>query len=209
MDLSNEVEIDAPIQTVWEAVNDVERIAPCLPGAQLQEIDDEAGEYRGVVKVKVGPVTAQYKGAASFNEQDAASRQVRLAAKGRDSRGAGTANAVITATLTESAGGRTRVTVGTDLTVTGKVAQFGRGVLADVSEKLMGQFAGNLETMLEQDAASAADPEPAPEAEPVDLMEIAGGSLAKRLVPIAGVVVALLVVWWLLRRRADESESRR
>lgn len=232
MDLTNEIDINAPVDVVWGAMTDVERIAPCLPGAQLQEVDDEAGEYRGIVKVKVGPITAQYKGAASFVEQNADDRRVKLEAKGRDSRGAGTASAVISATLKEVSPERTALTVDTDLTVTGKVAQFGRGAMADVSAKLMGQFAENLEAMLDerpsaaasegtaqdshdraQDNAAAA-PEPSdvsgpapsvrsvdgPEAEPVDLVEVAGGSLVKRIAPVIGVIVALLVVRWLLRR---------
>ncbi|MEA3216344.1 MAG: uncharacterized protein QOJ19_2500, partial [Acidimicrobiia bacterium] len=103
-------------------------------------------EYRGVVKVKVGPITAQYKGKATFVEKDDAAKKAVLKAEGRDSRGQGNASALITAQLTEAGAGRTKVVVKTDLTVTGKVAQFGRGVMADVSEKLLGQFVSNLES---------------------------------------------------------------
>ena len=145
MELNNDFEVAAPIDRVWDVLTDVERIAPCLPGAQLQEV--EGDEFRGVVKGKVGPITAQYKGAASFVERDDAGYRAVLRAEGRDTRGAGNAAADITALL-EAVDGGTRVTVTTDLTATGKGAQFGRGVMADVSRKLMGQFADNLSDLI-------------------------------------------------------------
>jgi carbon monoxide dehydrogenase subunit G len=159
VELNNDFEVSAPIDKAWLVLTDVERIAPCLPGAQLQEV--EGDEYRGIVKVKVGPITAQYKGAATFVEKDDAAKRAVLKADGRDTRGAGNASAFITAQLT-SVGDRTKVEVKTDLTVTGKVAQFGRGVMADVSAKLMGQFADNLEKLLEADNAAAPVAEAAP-----------------------------------------------
>jgi carbon monoxide dehydrogenase subunit G len=137
MELTNDFEVAVPVERAWAVLTDVERIAPCMPGAQLQEV--EGDEYRGVVKVKVGPITAQYKGMAHFTELDDANRKAVLRAEGRDTRGQGNANATITATL-EGHDDTTAVRVITDLTVTGKVAQFGRGVMADVSAKLMGQF---------------------------------------------------------------------
>jgi carbon monoxide dehydrogenase subunit G len=155
VELNNDFEVRAPIEKAWAVLTDVERIAPCLPGAQLQEV--EGDEYRGIVKVKVGPITAQYKGAATFVEQDDANHRAVLKADGRDTRGAGNASALITAKAEAIGDDRTKVTVSTDLTVTGKVAQFGRGVMADVSAKLMGQFADNLEKLLEEDSAPAAD----------------------------------------------------
>lgn len=214
MELSNAFEIDRPIEETWKVLVDVERIAPCLPGAQLQEI--EGDEYRGIVKVKVGPITAQYKGAAVFVEQDDANHKAVLKGDGRDTRGAGNASALITAQLSEVSPTRTKVTVDTDLTVTGKVAQFGRGVMADVSAKLMDQFASNLAELMEEDGTAVAVPaavadtvtdtvagEPpkvrqihAPEPEAVDLLDTAGLPLAKRIAPV--VVVALLL--FLLRR---------
>lgn len=150
MELTNTFTVSVPVEDAWAVLTDVERIAPCLPGAQLQEI--EGDEFRGIVKVKVGPITAQYKGKAIFREKDDGAHKAVLEASGRDTRGQGNANATITALL-EPAGDGTRVTVTTDLTVTGKVAQFGRGVLADVSTKLLGQFVDNLEqTVLVDDA---------------------------------------------------------
>ena len=145
MELNNEFRVAVPVADAWKVLTDVERIAPMLPGAQLQEV--EGDEYRGVVKVKVGPITAQYKGTATFVEKDEAAGRVVLKATGRDTRGQGNASALITATMTPDGDG-TKVSVGTELTVTGKVAQFGRGVLADVSSKLIGQFVDALEADL-------------------------------------------------------------
>ena len=212
MELINEFEVDAPLDVVWSVLTDVERIAPCLPGAQLQEV--EGDEYRGVVKVKVGPITAQYKGAASFVEKDDAGYRAVLRAEGRDTRGTGNAAADITAEMAPTATG-TLVTVTTDLKVTGKVAQFGRGVMADVSKKLMGQFADNLSELLEQvqpDSEPALDGPAsaevslpgqaeeqvrvidAPEAAAVDLLGAAGTPVLKRLLPVAVAVLVLVVV---------------
>ena len=154
MELTNEFDVSVPVDTAWAVLTDVERIAPCLPGAQLQEIEGE--EYRGIVKVKVGPIQAQYKGKATFVERDDVAHRAVLEASGRDTRGQGNASATITAQLVP-AGEGTHVTVTTDLTVTGKVAQFGRGVMADVSAKLLGQFVDNLEqTVLSQASEDAA-----------------------------------------------------
>ncbi len=153
MELNSEFEVDRPIDQTWALLTDVERIAPCLPGAQLEEI--EGDEFRGSVKVKVGPITANYKGKATFIEKDDANHRAVLRAEGRDAR-QGNANATITAQLVPVGSG-TKVTVTTDLAVTGKVAQFGRGVMAEVSEKILGQFVQNLETkVLAQTGPAAA-----------------------------------------------------
>lgn len=153
MELSNEFEVPVPIDAAWEILTDIERIAPCLPGAQLQEV--EGDEFRGIVKVKVGPITAQYKGVARLVETDAGAHTALLSASGRDTKGAGNASADIRATLVGT-GDATHVSLVTDLTITGKVAQFGRGVLADVSAKLLDQFVANLEvTVLAEDLAEA------------------------------------------------------
>ena len=224
MELNNDFEVAAPVDLVWAVLTDVEGIAPCLPGAQLLEI--EGDEFRGVVKIKVGPITAQYKGAASFSERDDVEHRAVLRAEGRDTRGAGNAAADITAEL-EATDVGTKVTVTTDLTVTGKVAQFGRGVMADVSKKLMGQFAENLsdliaasgdETVVESpanevtvDAAAddaavdvPVDETPAvrvvdaPEVEAIDLLGAAGAPILKRLVPTLLAVVAVVVIILIL-----------
>ncbi len=234
MELTNEFRVGVSVPEAWKVLTDVERIAPMLPGAQLQEV--EGDEYRGVVKVKVGPITAQYKGKATFVERDEAAGRVVLRAAGRDTRGQGNASAIITATMIPDGDG-TNVSVVTDLTISGKVAQFGRGVLAEVSAKLIGQFVDALEADLREGSArprrprapagrgrgrgrsrTASTSEPAlgngagatagevrrvdaPDAEPVDLLAVAGGSTVKRLAPVAvvGILVILIVVG---RRRA-------
>jgi carbon monoxide dehydrogenase subunit G len=154
MELSNEFVVPVGIDEAWGLLTDVERIAPCMPGAELTEI--EGDEYRGVVKVKVGPITAQYKGKATFVEKDDSAHKAVLRAEGRDTRGQGNANATITATLV-SEGSGTRVKVVTDLAITGRAAQFGRGVMADVSTKLLGQFV----SCLEKNVLGAGAPAPA------------------------------------------------
>lgn len=221
MELNNEFEVRAPIDRTWATLTDVETIAPCLPGAQLQEIDGD--EYKGVVKVKVGPITANYKGTASFVEKNDDDFRAVLKAEGRDVRN-GNAQAMITAQLVP-VGDHTKVQVLTDMHVTGKVAQFGRGVMADVSAKLMGQFADNLHTLIdarEGDSgaeapvagaapeAAAAEPAPAtgprriehPEPQPVDLIDTAGAPILKRVAPVIAIIVVLLVLRRLLRGRA-------
>ncbi|ABW12618.1 carbon monoxide dehydrogenase subunit G [Parafrankia sp. EAN1pec] len=156
MDLSNEFRVDASPATTWSVLTDLERIAPCLPGAQLQEVEGE--EYRGIVKVKVGPVSAQYKGTAVFLERDESAHRAVLKADGRETRGQGNASATITVTLTPDGAG-TQVNVLTDLRITGKVAQFGRGVISDVSTNLLGRFAESLEsTVLRGDTAPTTAP---------------------------------------------------
>ena len=144
MELNHEFRVSVPVEQAWSVLTDLERIAPCMPGAQLQEV--EGDEYRGVVKVKVGPITAQYKGKARFEDLDRDAGRAVLRAEGRDTRGQGNASAKVTATLTAEGEAATKVAIATDLTVTGKVAQFGRGVLADVSSKLLDQFVSQLET---------------------------------------------------------------
>ncbi len=177
MELINEFSVDVPLERAWAVLTDVETIAPCLPGAQLQEV--EGDEYRGVVKVKVGPITANYKGTASFLELDEGARRAVLRAEGRETRGQGNASAVITAELVGTGPSTTDVRVTTDLTVTGKVAQFGRGVMADVSGKLMTQFADNLSSTVlapgGSDAPVAAAPDTSVATEASDGPEAAVG----------------------------------
>lgn len=304
MELTNEFVIDRGVEETWKILNDLEFIAPCMPGAQLQEI--EGDEYRGIVKVKVGPITAQYKGKASFVEQDASARVARLKAEGRDPR-QGNANAMITASMESVGDNQTNVRIHTDLGLSGKIASFGRGAIEDVSKKILGQFTENLRKKLEDDgstpaadtsasatsetasaasstassavpgasatqtpapaaesdtateskavpkpvspssasepasasssassaaptstpaasttassptvsstagsstgSSSVADSRPAvrkinsPEAEPVDLLAVSGGTLAKRVVPAAGgVALLILFIYWLLGR---------
>jgi carbon monoxide dehydrogenase subunit G len=221
MEIADSFRVSTSLEDTWKVLLDIEGIAPCLPGAQLQEVDGD--EYRGIVKVKVGPITAQYKGTAKLAEVDEANHRIVIDASGRDTRGQGNANATIVVTMNAEGAG-TNVNVVTDLSITGKVAQFGRGVLADVSGKLMGQFVENLErdvlttagggdvshagSAYEQALETVAPTQPAsgprkidaPEPEPVDLFEMAGDSVAKRLVPLGIGLLALFVLWRILRR---------
>lgn len=204
MDLMNEFSVPVPVDEAWAVLTDLERVAPCMPGFELQEVDGD--EYRGVVKVKVGAMVAQYKGVASFRELDEADHRVVVRAEGREMRGQGNAAATVTATL-EPADGGTRVRMHTDLKITGKVAQFGRGVLADVSSKLLGQFAEALEADVLSSASPPESParetseergqpeETRPSDEPIDLLATAGSSVMKRAVPllVAGIVAILVL----------------
>jgi hypothetical protein len=146
MDLNHEFTVAVPVADCWRILTDLERIAPCLPGAQLQEIEGDT--YRGVVKIKVGPIQAQFKGQASFLERDDNAHKAVLKGEGRDTGGKGYASALITAEMTAVDATSTAVKVSTDLSITGKVAQFGRGAMADISDKLLGQFVDNLNTMI-------------------------------------------------------------
>ena len=164
--LLNEFTVDQPIDTTWAVLTDVERIAPCMPGATLEEIEGDV--YRGVVKVKLGAISAAFRGQASFVERDDVNHRAVLRGEGRDTTGKGNADALITASLEQISPTQTKCVVETDLRITGKVAQFGRGIMGDVSKKLITQFATNLNTML---ADSEAAPSPAaaaaqPAAEP-------------------------------------------
>jgi uncharacterized protein len=161
MELVNEFTVKAPMDEAWKLLTDLERIAPCLPGAQLTEVEGDV--YRGFVKVKVGPITAQFKGQAQFTERDEVNHRGTIKADGRDTGGKGNAAAFIHAHLTAIDAENTQCNITTDLTITGKVAQFGRGALADVSGKLIDQFATNLEAMvLAGDTAPAASATSAP-----------------------------------------------
>ena len=201
MELNNDIEVNASTDEVWDAFNTPEKIAPCLPGAELQE--NEGDEFHGIVKIKVGPITAQYKGTATYLERNGEEKRVVIKGDGRDVRGAGNASAVITAQLSEISSTTTQVSVKTELTITGKVAQFGRGAISDVSAKLMTQFAKNLESLLES-SESAGSAEELPDQsdqndeEALNLLGVVALPLLKRFgipVIVAGVAV-FLIIWF-------------
>jgi carbon monoxide dehydrogenase subunit G len=214
MDLNHQFEVPVPVEEAWKILTDVERIAPCLPGAELQEVEGDT--YRGVVKVKVGPIQAQFKGQASFVERDDTAHKAVLKGEGRDTGGKGNASAVITAQLSALSPTNTECKVHTDLSITGKVAQFGRGAMADISEKILAQFVVNLnELIATQPSSSTAPAEVAapttapvsaegvrkiegPEAKPIDLLDAAGAPILKRALPVV-VVVAAVVIWLIAR----------
>lgn len=250
MKITNEFAVNVPIERAWAVLTDLEGIAPCLPGARLTGVDGDV--YQGKVKVKVGPVISEFAGTARFVERDRAQYCGVIDAKGRDARSAGNAAALVTARLRPD-GDRTLVSVDTDLRISGKLAQFGSGMIKDVSGKLLAQFVANLETKLAAEetgtaapaaepavtpAASTARPEPEPvpaasaaavatmpstaaaqpspvvppaattlterdtEAETLDLLSLAGGSISKRLAPVVvGLLAVGAVIAWLVARR--------
>jgi len=205
MDLNHEFIVNVPVNDAWVILTDLERIAPCLPGAQLTEVEGDT--YRGQVKVKVGPIVAQFKGQASFVTRDDAAHTASLKAEGRDTTGKGTAAATITAQLTSVTPTSTKCTVVTDLTISGKVAQFGRGALADVSDKLLKQFSENLNRLIASAPAAttataattvaAASPEirkiESAEVAPLDLLGTAGAPILKRAIPVVVALVAVVI----------------
>ncbi len=196
MDLNNEIEVNAPIEEVWQAFNTPEKIAPCLPGAELHEVDGD--NFHGAVKIKVGPITAQYKGTATYQEKDQASKRIIIKGDGRDTRGAGNASALITAELSEISPSVTNVKVLTELTITGKVAQFGRGAISDVSGKLMTQFATNLEELLStssnETSTNENEDEQKPETE-LNLLSLVALPVLKRFAgPLVGIAIVVFMV---------------
>lgn len=213
MDLNHEFTVNVPVAEAWAILTDLERIAPCLPGAQLTEVEGDT--YRGQVKIKVGPILAQFKGQASFVSRDDVAHKASLKGEGRDTTGKGNASAIITAELTSVTPTSTKCTVHTDLSISGKVAQFGRGALADVSDKLLAQFSENLNQLIS--AAPAPSPAPSapvvaemspapseqptirkidgPDVAPLNLLDTAGSTIAKRAIPaLIGIAVLVAVL---------------
>lgn len=227
MELVNEFTVKRPIDQTWATLTDVPTIAPCLPGAALEGIDGNT--YSGVVKLKVGPILANFKGDASFVEKDDTKHRAVLNAAGRDTGNKGNAAAVITAQLEAIDANSTKVVVSTDLKITGKFAQFGRGAMQEISNKLLLEFVNNLEKLTAADAAAPATseastaaasdataapaatanaaggtstitaPKPADHDNVLDLGKYAGGAVMKRFAPLAGGILLLLLL--LMRRR--------
>ncbi|MCA1728038.1 MAG: SRPBCC family protein [Actinobacteria bacterium] len=157
MKLENEFTVDVPVEEVWEVLLDLERVTPCLPGAALTE--ESGDEYKGEMKVRLGPVTQEYSGTVKIEEADESAHRAVLKANGKDARGQGTASASITSTLHDEGNDSTRVRVETEMQITGRAAQFGRGVQQDVAEKLLTRFAECLEN--EIIGGGEEEPEPA------------------------------------------------
>ncbi|HZD00132.1 MAG TPA: SRPBCC family protein [Actinomycetes bacterium] len=155
MKIEQTVEVDAPLERVWALVNDVPRIAPCMPGAQLTRVVDDH-TYEGTIRVKLGPINMSYKGTAVLEGVDESTYSARIAANGKDVRGGGTARAGVDTRLEAVSDSRTRMAVDADVQLTGKVASFGRGAIQDVSAKLFGQFADCMRQTLEEETRAAA-----------------------------------------------------
>jgi uncharacterized protein len=220
MELEHSFTVPVPVDQAWDVLLDVERVAPCMPGATLDSVDGDG--IKGRIKVKVGPISMTYAGTARFTEQNRDAGVITMEAAGKETRGSGTAAATVRSEL-HGKDGQTEVTVHTSLNVTGRPAQFGRGVMADVSAKLIGIFATNLAAMLTAgndpapEPAAPAVPEPAvpepavPEPAAVsassddslNLLRVAGLPVLKRVAPAAGALLAALtaVLIWRRRRR--------
>ncbi|GDX31126.1 hypothetical protein LBMAG15_00600 [Actinomycetes bacterium] len=210
MDLQNSFTVPADIDTAWKTLLDVESIAPCMPGATLESVDGD--EFTASVKVKLGPVSMTYNGEARFLSKDETNHTAVIEGTGKETRGAGTAKALITTNLVAESADRTRVDVTTALTITGKAAQFGRGVMQDVAGRIIDQFSSNLEQVIGargDQAAAQASGDPAAVAAPpvikaadsIDLLGTAGAPVLKRAIPVLiGVIVVVAIIWWLVAR---------
>lgn len=228
MQLENTFKVPVPVEDAWRVLLDVEQIAPCMPGATVESVDGDI--VAGRVKVKLGPMVITYRGTITFLERDESAHRVVLSASAREARGGGTASATITAVMRDL-GGATEVSVQTDLNVTGKPAQFGRGVLADVSENIIQQFATSLAQQIEtgdvgvkpspsvletvvpavagvEPSVSSSKPLAVPErprtrpsAEAIDLLGTAGSPLVKRGGPLLAALVFGCLIGWFIGRQ--------
>ena len=220
MDLQNSFVVPSDIDTAWKQLQDVEGLAPCMPGATLTSHDGD--DFTGSVKVKLGPVSMVFAGQARFVSKDEATHTVVIEGAGKETKGTGTAKGLVTAVLVQEAPDRTRVDVNTEITITGKAAQFGRGVMQDVAGRIIDQFSANLAAMMTAGGAEAtaaataaeggepgttttAPPKPAvlPHHEDsIDLLGTAGAPVLQRAIPVAiGPVVVIGVIIWIARRK--------
>jgi uncharacterized protein len=231
IELDNSFTVPVPPEKAWDVLLDVERIAPCMPGASVLSISDDGNEIEGQVKVKLGPLSLSYKGTAKFTEKDQANRTIAIDATGKETRGAGTASATVQATLKPADAGSTLVSIHTSLNVTGRPAQFGRSLLPEVSGKLIAQFATNLEALIASDNAATATPEetaspeadgtaadssgvaapvtpaPAPamkQEESLNAFTFVVVPILKRVLPVAAVGAAIAVI---IRRLAGRNKK--
>lgn len=230
MQLENRFTIPVPIDRAWEVLLDVERVIPCFPGAAVTSVSGDSIE--GSVRMKLGPVLLHYTGTATFLEKDEKAHRAVLKAEGNDRKGGGSAGATITAELLDRDGQSTECVIVTDLEITGRPAQFGRGIMLEVGNRITAQFARNLSEMLTKpeeaasDGAASATTEasavngggqeerpsgyrPRAQSEDddnaLDVLKFAQGAALKRLLPILGAAFALLV-WSALRRRAPRTQ---
>lgn len=206
MELEHSFTVPADIDTAWNTLLDVERIAMCMPGATLLNVEGDT--FNGQVKIKLGPITMVFGGAASFVEKDLANHRLVINASGSETKGTSTAQAIVTTQLIAESPNLTRVDVNTDLAITGKPAQFGRGVMSDVAGRIIGQFAGNLEGVIAEGSVenssgqdSGTQPQvstPAPVADAIDIMQMGGSAVAKKLIPVALVILVIVAGWLIL-----------
>ena len=205
MELEHSFTVQADIDTAWNTLLDVERIAMCMPGATLLNVEGDT--FNGQVKIKLGPITMVFGGTASFVEKDFANHKLVINASGSETKGTSTAQAIVTTQLVAQSPTLTRVDVNTDLAITGKPAQFGRGVMSDVAGRIIGQFADNLEGVVAAGSGTASSAQdsasptpvstPAPVADAIDIMQMGGSAVAKKLIPVA-IVILVIVAGWLI-----------
>jgi uncharacterized protein len=218
MELINTFTVPVPVDEAWQVMLDIAKFAPCMPGATVDEVRGD--DVLGRVRVKLGPVSITYQGKVTFAEKDEEKHRVVLDAAARETRGSGTASARITAVMTD-VDGSTEVSVTTDLSITGRPAQFGRGVMSDVSERIMNEFAVNLARELNSERLrpaqvpataqgapaqeQAATVPPRASAGSLDLLQAAGAPVLKRLVPALAALLALAGI--LILRRVAKGRS--
>jgi carbon monoxide dehydrogenase subunit G len=219
IELDNSFSVPVPPAQAWKVLLDVERIGPCMPGAVVDEVDGD--KITGRVTVKLGPVKLTYKGTATFTERNEENHSIAMEANGKETRGSGTASASVQAGLAQGeTEDSTLVTMHTSLNVTGKPAQFGRGVMADVSAKLIEQFAANLAQLLTeggekadaQEAESPAEtvatapPPPVQQQESLNIVRLAAGPVLKRIIPVAAIAGAAAFLYRRIRGLARRSK---
>lgn len=227
MQLEHHFTVPAPVDVAWDTLLDIKKVAPCMPGASLDSVEDE--QFTGHVKVKLGPVSMLYKGVGKFVEKDKAAHRVKIEASGKDSKGNGTAAATVTASLAEK-DGKTEVTVLTDLNITGRPAQFGRGMINEVGNKLIGQFANSLAESMSGPEKSAQEPvaekagataggggaatagssttgpdsytglHEVPADDAIDLLDLVDEETVKKIVIGVGAFVGLVALFVIIRR---------
>jgi uncharacterized protein len=219
IELDNSFTVPVPPDVAWKVLLDVARIAPCMPGATVDSVEDDV--VTGGIKVKVGPVQLTYRGTATFTERDESTRTIFVDASGKETKGAGTASATVKASLTAAEDGATLVEMHTTMNVTGRPAQFGRGVMVEVGGKLVDKFAANLAVLLAEDTvtepaeetdaveepaalptstpAAAPAPAPAPE-ESLNLVRLVGPAILKRVIPVAAIAAAIALLGRRIRR---------
>lgn len=221
MKLTTNFSVPAPVPKAWEVLLDLERVARLFPGATLEGGEDD--EYRGSVRVKLGPMSVEYRGVARFAERDENRRRVVIEARGRETRGAGMANATVVTVLNPSEGGGSAVSVDVDLAVSGRPAQLGAGVINDVAQRLVQEFSVRLAADLALPAVAGRTPDVGPSSEPeepevLNLGPILMRTIGQRVLPIL-IGMALLGLGWILgragsrRRRSggsgEDAEGRR
>jgi len=220
--MNNDFTVEAPVEQAWETMLDLERIAPCLPGASVEKASGDGDEYKGTMTVRLGPVNQKYDGTVSITEADESAHRAVLQAEGKDARGQGTASATIVSTMEDDGDGKTKVHVETDMKLTGRAAQFGRGMQQEVATKILNQFAECLEREImgenvreepEPEPAAASSSEPSGngaaqeeepprrriiqqdrEVEPLDLGEMSRDAVLKRVKVAAPIAAGVVVV---------------